>query len=469
MLVFVVGIALIGAPDSPAPNPAPVEESAQPPVAVPIELTVSPDPTAPATSDAELVESSAAETVPETVPELVPESDAGDVASSDIHAAPEVPTAAAVALAEANRLFDAGKLAMARETYASLIQVYPDSPEAALAGRMLRALEHGAKGRVPAVAPAGPALDRDDGRDTVYSKELYSLRTNERTAIGVWEKIDFGVTAFAYGASVGASWVGTVDVNDAGAVTMPIVAGSLTYLVGSLLYLFLADPDRGDLPLVLGAASYIPTSTMLIATLADADGSAAAWAGAISGTLALPIALLLGYYLDLDPGDTQLARDVGFWLAVLCTGTASAIVVQMEYQGPGAEARVIPGAALAGLWAGIGLGTLWAYKSEISLERVRVTTWAGYGGTVVGTLIGIPLMFKANGNPTGMIITMTVGAALGLATGFVASGSLDDLPADVRFLDDTEITFLQPTILPAPMRNGQSGMAFGINLASGRF
>ena len=109
--------------------------------------------------------------------------------------------------------------------------------------------------------------------------------------------------------------------------------------------------------------------------------------------LAIPAAIIAARKLDLDPGDTQLVRDAGFWGLVLATTGTLAFggETRTDY---GFERYVTPsnrkvaGLSLAGLYGGLTLGTIAAMNSEVSLERVRITTWGGYGGTVVGLLLG---------------------------------------------------------------------------------
>ena len=210
----------------------------------------------------------------------------------------------------------------ARAAFERVVKEFPSSPEAVGARRVLRALTLPpappvpAPATAPAVAPAAPAPDHD----IVIRNEPYSLRTAERLRLTTWEKLDFGVTSFIYGASLGVS----LGVATHATAVGPVVVGALGYTIASVAFLAAAHPDRGDLPLALGIVSYVPMTTLLFSAAAYPNASATTQAAAttISSVLAIPIAVVATRHLDLDPGDTQLVRDAGFWGLVLSvTGT----------------------------------------------------------------------------------------------------------------------------------------------------
>ncbi len=279
------------------------------------------------------------------------------------------------------------------------------------------------------VAPAGGAGDR-----VVMRHNPYSLDTEERTDVSTWEKTDFVVTSFVYGASVGASYALTYKNGSEESVVGPLLLGASLYTVGGIVLLQTADLDRGDLPLALGITSYIPTTTLLVVTALDLDLSdrQAGTAIALSGLIALPVAVLATQHLALDPGDTQLVRDAGFWGGLLAT-TAVLGFAGNRHNGDtfqeGPTATTVSRAGLAGLGGGLALGYLAAQHTEVSLERVRVATWAGYGGGVVGALLDV---VAADGQPfTGAPWRgITIGAGLGLLAGFAFSSGLDGIPPD---------------------------------------
>ena len=131
------------------------------------------------------------------------------------------------------------------------------------------------------------------------------------------------MTAFLYGMSVGFSYALSLDNATSGDAFPPIAIGALSYTLGAVAFLNLANPDRGDLPLALAITSYLPTTTLLVANVAfdNPDGKKTALATAAAGLISVPIAVLAARELNLDPGDTQLVRDSGFWgLALATTG-----------------------------------------------------------------------------------------------------------------------------------------------------
>jgi hypothetical protein len=160
------------------------------------------------------------------------------------------------------------------------------------------------------------------------------------------------------------------EVDDFKSMVGPVVLGSLVYTGLAIGYVNLAHPDRGDLPLTLAISSYVPLTTTLGALVADVqDGKTVAGVTAGAALVSIPLAYLAAANTDLDPGDTQLVRDAGFWGLIIAFSTA---VATTEY---GDVTPRVGAIGLAGLYGGMGLGLLAAHYSEISLERTRVTTW----------------------------------------------------------------------------------------------
>ncbi|HEX2657229.1 MAG TPA: hypothetical protein VHU40_03110 [Polyangia bacterium] len=386
--------------------------------------------------------------------------------------APEVPAASAASetpagmLSAADAALDANQLDRARVLYEALVKVYPTSTEAAGARRALKALTVRAIARPPS-APAPAATETPppaDDSKIVMRQEPYSLRTKERLRLTTWEKLDFGITAFLYGMSIGTSFAIAQDPSSPD-VTGPLALGALAYTLGAVGYLNLANPDRGDLPLALAITSYVPTTVLLVANLATPDASTGhvelAVAGA--GLLSIPLAVAVTRSVELDPGDTQLVRDAGFWgLALATTGTLAFGGETVDYGGFSSyqtpSTRKISGAALMGLFGGLGLGLLSASHSDISLERVRVTTWGGYGGALLGTLLGA----SGGGNDRDAWAGLTVGALVGLTVTFISTGSLDGIPAE-----NAQVTAMNwaPSLLPVRDATGRTSATLGFSRA----
>ena len=277
---------------------------------------------------------------------------------------PATPTTPEELLRAGDAALDVGDRDGAKVYFLRVVREFPSSPEAIDARRVLRAMALPAA--TPSVLPGTYPAPVPPNRDIVIRNEPYSLRTSERLRLTTWEKTDFAVTSFIYGASLGVS-LGLATNSDA---TSAIVLGAVGYTVGAVVFLGAANPDRGDLPLALGIASYVPMTTLLVSTAAfpHASAKSQAVATAISSVLAVPIAVVAARNLDLDPGDTQLVRDAAFWGLVLSvTGT---LALSDHYDGNGPSPRRIAGAGLVGLYGGLGLGLLAATHSEI-LARAR--------------------------------------------------------------------------------------------------
>lgn len=400
---------------------------------------------------------------------LSPRARAADVpppASEAPAPAEDVPATAAPAseqtLSEADAAIDAGDLGRARSLFERLIAEHPHTPEAAEARRALKIL-----GARQIGAPEGSGAPRDDagpqpsdGRGPIIMRrEPYSLRTSERLRLTTWEKLDFGVTSFLYGMSLGFTYsLG----QSGGPSTGPVALGALLYTIGAVVYLQAGDPDRGDLPLALAITSYLPTTTLLVANLAyeNPDERSVSLAVAATGVVALPVAIIAARNLDLDPGDTQLVRDAGFWGMVLGTtgvlgfGGRTRSESGFEiYEGP--SGRMVAGVALSGLFGGLALGTLGAMNSEVSLERVRVATWGGYAGAVFGALLG------ASSDERGVYRGVGIGALLGLTITFFATHGLDGIPAEDA-PRRSAVSRLTPSLVPIVQANGAPSLGLGL-------
>ena len=304
------------------------------------------------------------------------------------------------------------KSELARACYEALRLSHPGTPEAHDAERALMMMSL-MPPLVPALTPPqGPGWD--PSKTGFYVVEPYSAHTNERLRLTTWEKLDFGISGFIFGLSTGFSFAGASDAENPLA---PMAAGALIYTGLAALYVNTAKIDRGDLPLVLAISLYIPSTAGLIALATETESPRAAGAAIVgAGLVALPLAYWAAASTDLDPGDTQLVRDAGFWGAVW--GVSAALSVDRV------EERTVGVAGLVGLYGGLGLGLLAASTSDVSLERVRVTTWGGYGGAVVGGLIAA----GTEAEVSGAFRDMAVGSALGVLVTFMSTGSIDAIP-----------------------------------------
>lgn len=381
---------------------------------------------------------------------------------------PAATTAAASLLAAADAAVDAGNLDLARSLYDRLAREFPDAPEGRDARRALRIMAVRAASPGPARPSATGQASGPSSDDVVVRQEPFSLKTKERLRLTTWEKLDFGITAFLYGTSVGFSFALSLNNPSDGSAFPPIALGALSYTLGAVAFLNLADPDRGDLPLALAITSYLPTTTLLVADAAsdNPDSKRVALATAGVGILSVPLAVLAAHELDLDPGDTQLVRDAGFWGLVLGTTGMLGFGGSTQpfpfggsfYQAP--STRAISVAGLAGLYGGLGLGLLGAHFGEVSLERVRVSTWGGYGGAVIGLLVA-----GAGGSSTENIYRgISIGALAGLIVTFVATSSLDGIPPDDP--PAPHALRLTPTLAPMAGLDGQLRTTLGLG---GRF
>ncbi|MBC8131507.1 MAG: hypothetical protein H7X95_00890, partial [Deltaproteobacteria bacterium] len=382
-------------------------------------------------------------------------------------------------------------LEIARSLYQRIVREFPQTPEAAQARRALKILAARDHVALPGVvddrivtSPAGPSTG-PQGQDTgagqpgrptsardevVVRQEPYSTRTSERLRLTSWEKLDFGVTSFLYGAFVGLSFAISSNSSDTLGDTLPIALGAATYTVGAVAYLHSANPDRGDLPLALAITSYVPTTVLLVSNLAfdNPDEKNTSLAVAAAGVFSIPVAIAATSKLNLDPGDMQLVRDAGFWGLTLATAGSLGFAGDSIDYGGGFEsyqaptARTVAGLGLLGLYGGLGLGMLAAANSEISLERTRVTTWGGYGGALLGALVGVGVSDSERGAYSGL----AVGALAGLIVTFAATGGLDGIPPEEPSPARASRSRWTPTMVPIAGVAGQSHPGLGLSYAS---
>jgi len=379
-------------------------------------------------------------------------------------AAPPVATSPGQLLGAADAAVEAGNLDAAAALYDQIAREFPGASEAHEARRALKIIAvRRTQLPAPAAVPAGSSGDGTTG--VVVRREPYSLRTSERLRLSSWEKIDFGVTSFLYGMSVGFSFSLSLDSNNLDGALPPIALGAIAYTVGGIAYLQAADPDRGDLPLALSISFFMPTTTLLVANVASENPNSqhVAAATAAMGLLSVPVAVLAAREFDPDPGDMQLVRDSMFWGLVL--GTTSSLAWggetvnnygYQQYQGP--SSRKMAAYGLIGVTGGLGLGTLAALNSEVSLERVRATTWGGYGGAVLGLLFG----GSAANSDSGVWAGVTIGSALGLAITFLATSRLDGIPPEDVALHAPRHQLFTPTLVPITDADGRSHAALGL-------
>jgi hypothetical protein len=346
----------------------------------------------------------------------------------------------AAQLARCDELTARRQVAAARDCYQRLRRARPGTVEGRDAERAVRTLE--------ALAPTSDAERR------YFVLEPYSERTGERLRLTSWEKLDFGVTAFSYGLSIGFTVaLATEATVDAGAGMM--VAGGLVYTTLAVTYVSTTEVDRGDLPLALGITSYLPLTTAL-AALAGNASSPRAVGGAVAGTaaLAIPLAVVAAAHSDLDPGDTQLVRDAGFWGLVLGVATTVGVTDSRPH------AAV---AGLGGLYGGMALGLLAAAHSEVSLERVRIATWGGYAGALLGGLAAT----AARAPQRATALTIATGSGVGLLVTFLATRGADQLPGVP--LARTSWRSLEPTALSVVDAQGHPTLRPALTLLRGRF
>lgn len=366
-------------------------------------------------------------------------------------------------LSEADAALAAGEIGEAHALYLRLIEDFSDAPEADAARRSVKTID--ATLSHQEAPTATEAKRKGSAGETSVTLDAYSARTSERLRLTWWEKLDFGVTAFLYGLQVGSWYSMSIETRDNGEAIGPVVAGASAYTLLSILYMSFGQPDRGDLPLFLAIASYIPATALLISKSNPGwhDARQKALAAGIAGTVAIPVAVVATRYLDLDPGDTQLTRDAGFWGMVLGVSGMLGFGVRERCMGgycyeenPTGESVAMVG--LLGLYGGLGLGALAAFNSEVSLERVRAATWGGYGGMILGALMGVAVSHSDSAPFKGA----SLGGLLGLALTLVTTSVIDEIPEGATMVDQSASS-ATPSLMSAVDAKGRSVVTWGLS------
>ena len=141
-------------------------------------------------------------------------------------AAPAVTMSPAQLLGAADAAIDAGNIDAAAALYDQLAREHPGAPEANEARRALKILA-ARRTQLPVPAAVPPGSPGDGTTGVVVRREPYSLRTSERLRLSSWEKIDFGVTSFLYGMSVGFSFSLSLDSNSSQDVLPPVALAAV--------------------------------------------------------------------------------------------------------------------------------------------------------------------------------------------------------------------------------------------------
>jgi hypothetical protein len=247
---------------------------------------------------------------------------------------------ARAALTAADALLDAHEIDAAYGAYDRVASDFPGTSEARTAERVMRALNAcvtvptltcdgdfatdapaaGAPGA--AAAPTQGAIRRLLGRIVIPGRPepvTFSLETGEAIGIPWWEHLEFMVTAAAYGITVGLAF-DAVLIHSSNETVIPPILLAVGFGGSAALYAAFGSPDRGDYPLALTIMAGVPAAALMITAIASGPYTSAGRnignapygvAVGVGGVAAVPLALLLAAYVDVDPGDMQLVRDAG--------------------------------------------------------------------------------------------------------------------------------------------------------------
>jgi hypothetical protein len=108
----------------------------------------------------------------------------------------------------------------------------------------------------------------------------------------------------------------------------------------------------------------------------------------------------------------------------------------------------------------MGLGLLGTQISDLSLERVRISTWGGYGGAVVGLMLGASAGTETSANT---FRGGTIGALAGLVITFLCTRKLDGIPSEEMAARSSWASRLVPSLGQIPTADGRSAASFGIS------
>ena len=370
-------------------------------------------------------------------------------------AAAKIFLVAADLLEAAGRRVDAGDRLGARRIYREVIELFPDTPESARAGRMLALLLK--------LVSDDPMVSTTRSKGGSEEPILFSSRTGERIERRWWESVDFIATAAIYGLVPGFLW-GTAILGSGprdSPPSLPMALSGLIYAGAASAFLELREPTRGDLPLVLGSTFYMVSLAGLgIAALNPELDPVPAGIGGLVALGGTPVSLWLADRLDPDPGDTQLIRE-GMFLGLF--GTLLVVGAPDFDLDPGPQA----GLGLVGLHAGLGLGWLAAYFLEPSLDRVRSAALMSLAGAGLGAIAGLP---RAESSSLGPRLGASLGALGFFVLGYAAFAGQDDVPTAGTFVDEgVEMGTFVPWVGSVDRGGIGSDPVVGVRWVGGRF
>ncbi len=186
----------------------------------------------------------------------------------------------------------------------------------------------------------------------------------------------------------------------------------------------------------------------------------------IGSAVGIASGYLVARYTDASPGDAAVFNSGGLW------GTASGLLLAQSISV--SPSRTLLGALGAGGSAlGMALGTLAAWRVEVSRSHVALIDLGGLGGGGLGLLIGYVVGANqkgASGIQTGARFGLG-GLALGIVTAAVLSRNYkDDLPPLDALLRTRHFALQQPSLrFEQPLATEGGGQRVVLDVLRGRF
>lgn len=334
------------------------------------------------------------------------------------------PSPAEIALERADAWLEAGEIKRARRIYFKVLRKYPGTPPAEAALRSLLALES-----TPEEEP----------------QAIEHQRASSASGFTAGDRADLIVSETAFGLVLGGFSVAGAGTSD----YWPLVLGGA--LGGGAATAFsLIDKDRGDVPLVLGLTSLVPATVYLAFRILPEipNERSAATASAWTGMLSVPAAMILSQFVSPDPARAELVRQGADWGLLLGALGGRYAAPSALYQ------RWNFGAALLGLYFGLGMGVLAANAlPAVEVDSVRLTAIGGYVG--VGLGYTLESVFADGRQPS-------LGTAIGGLAGLGATALTLYLADRPRRFRSSKHASLTPTLVPVVESSGRLAPALGL-------
>ena len=269
----------------------------------------------------------------------------------------------------------------------------------------------------PETAPAAPQGDRTLA-PTFPASDPRAPRRADRSITGQGVMVAYGVAA---GAVAGVGLTGLASDDDPLAISLGVVGGGALGGLGGLALARRYRPTVAEARTVGSGATWGATAIGLMADVVELDGTGAGEVG-LGASLGVLGGGLLGAAVARrqtpSTGDVTLVDSLASW------GLVGGLTLGVGMQPPESEAYTLN--AALGVAGGVGIGTIAARRTEMSVGRlVRVNLWAYGGAAAPWLLYGLTSDGTTDDDEQAFGFLSTAGLIAGAWIGFATTRGFD--------------------------------------------